>query len=553
VPTGRTVTIESRAAPPPKTSVRPATDAAAASWSGAASEPAETIRRPPEAISVTPAVETSPLSSPPIASTESPRSTAASPENAAGSRRGARRATSRFGGAGHGAGRPVLVFDAGDPVPELDPPPRFATTMTTATIAATRTPRRARPGRRERLRSRLATSCILSWVPSTTHSRVALAFLAATLLAGCGSSQSDRSTSTRAKAPTTTQTTAAAKPPKYAVPPLPNPHNVYAADRPGLFAPAVRKFPLRVYVPNSESNTVSVIDPKTYKVIDTFPVGALPQHVVPSYDLKTLWVTNDEGNTLTPIDPATGKPGKPVPVTDPYNLYFTPGGHYAMVIAERLERIDFRDAQTMRLHHSLKVPCPGVDHLDFTASGRYAVASCEFGGSLIKIDVRREKVVSSLQLPGGAMPQDVKLSPDGRIFYVADMSANGIWEIDARRFRKVGFIPTGAGAHGLYVSRDTHDLYVSNRGEGSISVVSFKKRKAIAKWRLPGGGSPDMGGVSPDGRVLWLSGRYNAQVYAIDTRTGKLLARIPVGSGPHGLTVYPQPGRYSLGHTCGLR
>jgi YVTN family beta-propeller protein len=393
-------------------------------------------------------------------------------------------------------------------------------------------------------------------VPPTTHARVALAVLAvlaASLLAGCGSSGSDHSTSSRAKAPTTTRTTAAAKPPKYAVPPLPNPHNVYAADRPGLFSPAVRKFPPRVYVPNSESNTVSVIDPKTYKVINTFPVGALPQHVVPSYDLKTLWVTNDEGNSLTPIDPATGKPGKPVPVTDPYNLYFTPDGHYAMVIAERLQRIDFRDAHTMRLHHSLKVPCPGVDHLDFTASGRYAVASCEFGGSLIKIDVQREKVVGSLQLPSGAMPQDVKLSPDGRIFYVADMSANGVWEIDARRFRKVGFIPTGAGAHGLYVSRDTRYLYVSNRGEGSISVISFQKRRAVAKWRLPGGGSPDMGGVSPDGKVLWLSGRYNAEVYAIDTRTGKLRARIPVGSGPHGLSVYPQPGRYSLGHTCGLR
>jgi YVTN family beta-propeller protein len=398
-------------------------------------------------------------------------------------------------------------------------------------------------------------------VPSPTRARVALLVLGAGLLAGCGSSQADRPTGTRAKASSTGASTAVAAskaPPKkhrakYRVPPLPDPHDVYAADRPGLFAPAVRRFPPRVYVPNSESNTVSVIDPKTYKVIDTFPVGGLPQHVVPSYDLKTLWVTNDEGNTLTPIDPATGKPGKPVPVTDPYNLYFTADGRYAIVVAERLERLDFRDAHTMRLHRSLSVPCPGVDHLDFTASGRYVVASCEFGGGLIKVDVRHEKVVGSLQLPNGAMPQDVKLSPDGRIFYVADMGVGGVWEIDASHFRKVGFIPTGAGAHGLYVSRDSRYLYVSNRSEGSVSVISFKKRKEVAKWRLPGGGSPDMGGVSPDGKVLWLSGRYDAEVYAFNTRTGNLIARIPVGSGPHGLTVYPQPGRYSLGHTSGLR
>jgi YVTN family beta-propeller protein len=333
------------------------------------------------------------------------------------------------------------------------------------------------------------------------------------------------------------------------VPPLLDPHDVYAADRPGMLAPAVRGFPSRVYVPNSQSNTVSVIDPRTFKVIDEFPVGALPQHVTPSYDLKTLWVDNDEGNSLTPIDPASGKPGRPVPVADPYNLYFTPDGRFAIVVAERLERLDFRDPHTMALHRSLAVPCPGVDHMDFTADGRYLLASCEFGSKLVVVDVERETVVRSVALAVGAMPQDVKLSPDGRVFYVADMMSGGVWLIDAQSFKEVGFIATGKGAHGLYVSRDSRELYVSNRDEGSISVISFATRAVIHKWPLPGGGSPDMGGVSADGRVLWLSGRYNAEVYAIDTATGALLARIPVGEGPHGLAVYPQPGRYSLGHT----
>ena len=333
------------------------------------------------------------------------------------------------------------------------------------------------------------------------------------------------------------------------VPPPLNPHDVYAADRPGRLSPVVRGFPSRVYVPNSESNTVSVIDPRTFKVIDSFPVGSLPQHVTPSYDLKTLWVDNDRGNSLTPIDPATGKPGKPVPVADPYNLYFTPDGHYAIVVAERLQRLDFRDATTMRLHDSLQVPCPGVDHMDFTADGRFLIASCEFGARMVKVDVRREKVVGSLSLPSGAMPQDVKLSPDGRVFYVADMMSGGVWLIDAHRFRRLRFIRTGAGAHGLYASRDSRFLYVSNRDEGSVSVISFARHRPVDKWWIPGGGSPDMGGVSADGKVLWLSGRYDSEVYAIDTRSGRLLARIPVGGGPHGLCVYPQPGRYSLGHT----
>jgi YVTN family beta-propeller protein len=370
--------------------------------------------------------------------------------------------------------------------------------------------------------------------------------LATLLAAGCGEGASKTERTSKPTAAVHSQRT---QPAKFRTPPLLDPHDVYAADRPGMLSPVVRGFPERIYVPNSESNTVSVIDPNTFKVIDEFPVGVLPQHVVPAYDLKTLWVTNDEGNSLTPIDPKTGKPEKSVPVTDPYNMYFTPDGRYAIVVAERLQRLDFRDAQTMRLHQTVHVPCPGVDHMDFTADGRYAVASCEFGSKLIEIDVSRRKVVDSLLLPEGSMPQDVKLSPDGRVFYVADMMANGVWLIDARDFKRIGFIATGAGAHGLYVSRDSRDLYVSNRSEGSISVISFAGRKVVHKWVLPGGGSPDMGGVSANGKVLWLSGRYDAEVYAISTESGKLLARIPVGEGPHGLCVYPQPGRYSLGHT----
>ena len=62
-----------------------------------------------------------------------------------------------------------------------------------------------------------------------------------------------------------------------------------------------------------------------------------------------------------------------------------------------------------------------------------------------------------------------------------------------------------------------------------------------------------MGNVSAEGTVLWLSGRHNTKVYAIDTTTGRLLARIPVGNGPHGVCVWPEPGRYSPGHTGILR
>jgi len=338
------------------------------------------------------------------------------------------------------------------------------------------------------------------------------------------------------------------------IPALLDPHDVYAAGRPGLLSPVVRQDPPRIYVPNSQSNTVDVIDQRTAKIVDHFAVGALPQHVTPSWDLRTLWVTNDAGNSLTPIDPRTGRHGPPVPVSDPYNLYFTADGERAIVVAEAHRELDFRTPHAMRLTRTLHLPqCAGVDHMDFTADGRFALVSCEFAGRMVVVDLRRERAVKTIALRAGAMPQDVKLSPDGRTFYVADMAANGVWLVDAHRMRKERFEHTGAGAHGLYPSRDSKLLYVSNRGAGTITLISFRTRRPVKTWRLPGGGSPDMGGVSADGRVLWLSGRYDSEVYAISTVTGKLLHRIRVGRGPHGLCVWPQPGRYSIGHTGILR
>ena len=339
------------------------------------------------------------------------------------------------------------------------------------------------------------------------------------------------------------------------LPPTGSPLNIYSADGANDLSPAVSGDPALVYVPNSVSNTVTVISQRTFKAVDQFPTGALPQHVTPAYDLRTLYVDNDAGNSLTPINPRTGRPGRPIPVEDPYNLYFTPDGRYAIVVAERLQRLDFRDPRTMRPIRSLSVPaCTGVDHMDFSPGGRFAFASCEFAGRMIEIDLRTMRVIRSLLLAGGhSSPQDVKLSPDGRTLYAADQAGGGVWEINPSTFRVERFVRTGAGAHGLYPSRNATDLYVSNRAAGSVSVVSFATRRVIATWQLPLPASPDMGGVSVDGSTLWLSGRYNAEVYAISTRTGRLRARIQVGQGPHGLCVWPQPGRYSLGHTGIMR
>jgi len=351
------------------------------------------------------------------------------------------------------------------------------------------------------------------------------------------------------------------------MPPVTDASNLYSETTPTHLSAAVRNALARVYVPHIQSNDVYVIDPATLKVVDRFRVGVNPQHVVPSWDMTTLWVANNaEGRkdgSLIPIDPLTGKPGKAIPVDDPYNMYFTPDGKSAIIVAEAYKRLDFRDPKTMALQSSLETPdCGGINHADFSIDGRYAIFTCEFTKSLAKIDFVERKVVGYLKLSKGGMPQDVRISPDGKVFFVADMMADGVFVIDGETFKEIGFVPTGKGTHGLYPSRDGRKLYVANRGsnkihgpahgKGSVSVVDFATRTVDVTWPIPGGGSPDMGNVSADGKQLWLSGRYDNVVYVFDTTTGAV-QKIPVGKEPHGLAVWPQPGRYSLGHTGNTR
>jgi YVTN family beta-propeller protein len=380
-----------------------------------------------------------------------------------------------------------------------------------------------------------------------------------------------------------------------------DPNNLYSEIAAGRMSPAVAGSLERVYVPNRGANTVSVIDPNTLKVVDTFKVGVHPQHIVPSWDLRVLWVANNaEGRTdgsLTPIDPKTGKPGKSIPVDDPYNLYWSPDGQYAIVVAEAHKRLDFRDPVTMVMKFSIPTPkCAGINHADFSIDGRFALFTCEFNGSVTKIDMVNRKVIDTLKLsqyfdrpeallliatpgkkpryvpdpskPGAdicttpGMPQDVRISPNGKLFFVADMMADGVHVVDGESFKQIGFIATGVGAHGLYPSRDGKSMYVANRGsnkirgtpngKGSVSVIDFATRVVTKTWPVPGGGSPDMGNVSADGKFLWLGGRYDNEVYRFNTDSGTV-DKVKVGREPHGLTVWPQPGRYSLGHTGNLR
>jgi YVTN family beta-propeller protein len=284
------------------------------------------------------------------------------------------------------------------------------------------------------------------------------------------------------------------------MPPVPDPKNIYSEIGTAKVSPELAGHRELVYVPHVQSNDVYVIDPKTFTVIDKYKVGLNPQHVVPSWDMQTLWVTNNAERTtkgsLTPIDPKTGKPGTAIPVHDPYNMYFSPDGKHAIVVEEAEKRLAFRDAKTMAFKYFINTPrCAGVNHADFSVDGRHAIFTCEFSKGLTKIDLVEKKVVGHIILSKGGMPQDIRSSPDGKRWYVADMKADGVFIIDFESFKEVGFIQTGKGTHGLYPSRDGKKLYIANRGSnvihgkkggpGSVSVLDFATEKIEANVADP--------------------------------------------------------------------
>lgn len=320
--------------------------------------------------------------------------------------------------------------------------------------------------------------------------------------------------------------------------------SIYAADGRGRFSPAVAGIPPRVYVPNTLGGTVDEIDPKTFRVIRQITVGGQPHHITPSWNLHHLYVDNPGSDLLQVLDPKTGNLGRSIPVASPYNLYFTPDGSKAIVVAEYDQLMEFRDPHTWRLIKQVSIPWPGVDHLDFSRNGTYLLVSCEYSGMVVRVNTESMKITGTVAV--GGLPIDVKVSPNGKVFYVANQGLGGVSVIDPVSMRQVKLIPTGTGAHGMAVSRNGKLLYVSNRLAGSISVISFAKRRVVATWSV--GGSPDMLQVSPNGDQLWTSNRFGDTVSVISTRTGRLIRSITVGPGPHGLTYFPEPGPHSIGH-----
>jgi len=327
--------------------------------------------------------------------------------------------------------------------------------------------------------------------------------------------------------------------------------DVYAATRPGRWSPVTRALPPRLYVPNAATGAVDVLALPGGRLVGRIPVpgGGRDARVVPSWNLKWLWVVGRDG--LLPVSARSGRRGRVRPVPGVRGLYFTSRGREAVTISAR--RVVFRDPVTMRARAALRLPCVGTPHADLSADEGTLVLACVRPGMLVGVDVARRVTTGTLALPIGAHPQGVRLSPDGSLFYVADAVRGGVWLVDAARLQATGFIVTAPGASGLLPGRDARTLYVLGRGDGSLTAVDFAARRVTGRRRLPLAGTAALGGAAADGAALWLTAPAAGTVYSVSADDGGVTGMVRLGGRPVNPLLYPQPARYSLGGTAHFR
>jgi YVTN family beta-propeller protein len=397
-----------------------------------------------------------------------------------------------------------------------------------------------------------------------TRRSIASVLAALLVIAGCSPSPSLAPSPASVAATPSSEPSASTEP--SLAPPSPSPAasaspgppvgGVYAATIGGQIKAAWAAMPERVYVPDEKSGNVVVIDPATLKIIRRFAVGKFPEHITPAWDGTVLYVEDMASNALTEIDPMTAKPnGVTIKLPNPYNLYFTLDGSRAIDVEDMLHGyptnsngLAFYDRKWKKVGF-VGIPWAGANHLDFSADGKTLLLSCEYSGRIVAVDVGAMKIITSLHV--GGSPTDVRLSPDGTVFFVANQIRNGIDVIDAKTLAYLSFIRAGDGAHGLAISRDTTKLFVTNRHAGSLSVIDVASRTVVATWTI--GGSPDMIAQSPDGSQLWISNRYSGTITVVNAATGTVITTIATGVNPHGLSYWPEPGNFSLGHNGNMR
>jgi DNA-binding beta-propeller fold protein YncE len=290
-----------------------------------------------------------------------------------------------------------------------------------------------------------------------------------------------------------------------------------------------------VIVLNSEDASYSVISRSQRAELTRLPVGREPHHLIASPDAKEILIGSTATNELLVLDSKTGERRRVVrDIVDPYHLGFSPDGKWFVTAAYRLDHIDIFHADGFKL--ASRIFIDGLpSHMTFDSGSKMVFVTLQQTGKVVAIDLATQAIKWNAFV--GNAPAGILMLPDNKRILVALTGEDGFVRLDAENGRTLGRLTTGKGAHQFWPKGDGRHFFLSNRIEGTVSLLDTKEPdvKIVGTARVPGG--PDCMDITPDGKELWVTQRFLRRVAIVDVATMKMVGHVNVGKSPHGVFI----------------
>jgi YVTN family beta-propeller protein len=297
-----------------------------------------------------------------------------------------------------------------------------------------------------------------------------------------------------------------------------------------------------LFVTNTKSDSISVIDTNTFEVVATIPLGGgKPNRVVFHPDGKWAWVVYDKSHDLGVVDADARKLVKRVKIGgNPYNLNFTSDGRHLLVLDwasdTSTDEVIFYDLQADKIDGRVEVSTWPAHSL-LSRDGQRLYVSGETAGDLTVIDMTSRTVVAR-HVHGGGDAMGLALSLDGKVLYAAAGENKSIVKVDTATSKPIGTIPLSGIVHESTLTLDGRYLYTTLRRANRIVVIDTATDKIVAT--IPQKGYPDLVTMEPTGRYALVTNRWANHVSVIDLTTHAQVRTIPVGKAPHGMALRPR-------------
>jgi len=314
--------------------------------------------------------------------------------------------------------------------------------------------------------------------------------------------------------------------------------SVFATEKP-LSKLDAETAPKLAIILNSGSASVTRIDMQKREVIDDFPIGKEPHHLMMMPDGKTLIVANAAADNLALLDAATGNKLGTIPkIIDPYQIGFAPNNKWFVVAGNRLDRVDIYPVNNGNI-----VPKPDIyklpetpSHIAFTSDSQITFVTLQDSNEVVAIDLQAKKQLWKMRV--GKMPAGLWMTPGDKYLLLGVTGEDFVQVIDWKTQKIIKTIKTGKGAHNFRPLGDGRYVFVTNRVSATISKIDMETLENVATIKgLPAG--PDCMDITPNQKELWVTFRFSKKVGVINLTTNELEKTIKVGNSPHGVFFTP--------------